>query len=214
VLLQNKDTYIDLHWRLLPDHYPVQLDSEIFWRPAVTVELAGSQVCSLSPEVLLQVLAVHGGKHCWERLCLVADIAWLLDAHPELDLPEVIAAAEESGCRRPLLLALALLKDVQQINLPSGIEDLVEQDRSVRVLRARVWERLTEGCLAAPGTQELFSFAAGLSENKMLTTRHLCGLLLNPTEAEWEAFRLPAPLSFLYVPFRLWRLLRKHLRRT
>jgi len=173
VLLQNQHTYIDLHWSLLPDHYPIQLDVEIFWRAAVKVDLAGSRVCSLSPEVLLQVLAVHGGKHCWERLCLVADIAWLLDAYPRLDWPNIIAAAEESGCRRAVLLALGILKDVQQITLPPNIETLVEQDRRVRDLRASVWQRLTGGHLAASSTRELLSFAAGLSKNKMLTVRHL-----------------------------------------
>lgn len=214
VLLHNKTSYIDLHWMLLLDHYPIQLDPETPWRSATTVELGGVGVRSLPPEVLLQVLAVHGGKHCWERLCLVADIAWLLDAHAGIDLPQVIAAAEASGCRRPALLALALVKDVQQTKLPAKVEELVEQDRAVQLLRAKVWKRLMEGPLTAPGTRELFSFAAGLSKHRTRTIRHLCGLLLNPTEAEWEAFRLPAALFVLYVPYRLWRLLRKYLRRT
>jgi hypothetical protein len=214
VLLHNRETHVDLHWRLLLDHYPIQLESETVWRRAITVEFGGLQVRSLSPEVLMLMLAVHGSKHCWERLCLVADIAWLLDAHPGIEWPAVIAAAEESGCRRPLLLALGLLKDVQQTKLPAKVEEPVEQDRAVQLLRAKVWKRLTEGPLAAPGTRELFSFAAALSPNRTRTIRHLFGLLLNPTEAEWEAFRLPASLFFLYVPFRLCRLLRKYLWRT
>ena len=80
--------------------------------------------------------------------------AWLLDAHPGIEWPAVIAAAEESGCRRPLLLALGLLKDVQQTKLPAKLEEPVEQDRAVQLLRAKVWKRLTEGPLAAPGTRE------------------------------------------------------------
>jgi hypothetical protein len=214
VLLHNKDSYINFHCRLLLYYYPIQLDSEIPWRSSTIVELGGLHIRSLPPEVLFQVLAVHGSKHCWDRLCLVADIAWLLAAHPGIDWPEVLAAAEESGCGRPLLLALALLKDVQQTKLPAIVDEPVEHNRAVQLLRARVWKRLIEGPLAAPGTRELFSFAAGLSTHRTRTIRHLCGLLLNPTEAEWEAFRLPAALFVLYVPFRLWRLLRKYLRRT
>ena len=210
VVLHNDETYLDLHWRLLRSHYPIQIDPRVIWRSALTTELGGFSVRSIPPEVLLLVLAVHGGKHCWGHLCLVADIAWLLDACPNVDWPEVILAAEESGCRRPLLLALALLKDVHQKTFPANIEELVAQDREVQVLRTKVWNRLTDDPLPAPDTRE-FSFAAGLSQRRTRTIRHFFGLMLDPTEAEWEVFRLPASLFFLYVPFRLCRLLRKYL---
>jgi len=210
VVLQNGETCVDLHWGLLRDHYLIQLDSETVWKSAVTTELGGVQVRSIPPEVLLQVLAVHGGKHCWGHLCLVADIAWLLDAYPGVDWLAVIMAAEESGCRRPLLLALALLKDVHQKTLPAKVEELVAHDREVQVLRTKVWKRLTDGPLPAPDTRE-FAFAAGLSERRTRTIRHFFGLMLDPKEAEWEVFQLPASMFLLYVPFRLCRLLRKYL---
>ena len=213
VVLHNDETYLDLHWRLLRSHYPIQIDSKMIWRSAITAEFGGLHIYSPTPEVLLLMLAVHGGKHCWGHLCLVADIAWLLDAHAGIELPAVIAMAEEYGCRRALLLALALLKDVHQNTLPANIEELVMQDREVQLLRSRAWNRLTDDPLPAPDTRE-FSFAAGLSENRVRTIRHFFGLLLDPTEAEWEVFRLPASLFFLYVPFRLCRLLRKYLWRS
>jgi hypothetical protein len=213
IVLRNQETYIDLHWRLLRDHYPIRLDPELVWRSAITVEFGELRARSISPEVLLQVLAVHGSKHCWGHLSLLADFAWLLDAHPGFDLPALIGAAGESGCRRPLLLALALLKDIQQTELPTKVEDFIAQDRKLQLLRAKVWKRLTEGPLPAPDTRE-FSFAAALSERRTRTIGHWLGLLLNPTEAEWVCFRLPASLFFLYVPFRLCRLLRKYFGRT
>jgi len=213
IVLRNQETYIDLHWRLLRDHYPIQLDPELIWRSVIPVEFGGLRVRSISPEVLLQVLAVHGGKHCWGHLSLVADVAWLLDAHPGFDWPALLGVAGKSGCRRPLLLAMALLKDIQQTELPAKVEDSIAQDQKLQLLRARVWKRLTESPLPAPDTRE-FSFAAGLSERRTRTIGHWLGLLLNPTEAEWVSFRLPASLFFLYVPFRLCRLLRKYFRRT
>ena len=210
VVLQNGETCLDLHWGLMRGHYPIQLDSKTIWRSAVTTELGGFHVRSIRPEVLLLLLAVHGGKHCWGHLCLIADIAWLLDACPTVDWPAVIMAADQSGCRRPLLLALAILKDVHQKTLPANIEELVMKDREVQLLRTRAWNRLTDDPLPAPDTRE-FSFAAGLSEHRTRTIRHFFGLMLDPTEAEWEVLQLPASMFPLYVPFRLCRLLRKYL---
>jgi hypothetical protein len=212
-VLRKHETYIDLHWRLLRDHYPIRLDPELVWGSAITVEYGGLDVRSISPEVLLQVLAVHGGKHCWGHLSLVADIAWLLDASPGFDWPALVEAAGESGCRRALLLALALLKDIYQTELPSTVGDAIAQDPKLQVLRAKVWKRLTESPLPAPDTRE-FSFAAALSERRTRTVGHWLGLLFNPTEAEWKSVRLPAALFFMYVPFRLCRLLHKYFRRT
>ena len=102
-------TAVDLHWRLTPIHYTVQLDPEILWRNIVSIRIAGSELPSLGPEALLLLLAVHGAKHCWESIGWLADVAWLLDANPHLDWQFAMKLADESSCQRPLLLAASLV---------------------------------------------------------------------------------------------------------
>ena len=38
-----------------------------------------------APEDLLRLLVLHGGKHVWERIAWLADVADLLRQHPDLD---------------------------------------------------------------------------------------------------------------------------------
>ncbi len=103
---------VDLHWRLTPSHYPVQLDPEILWRNRTVIDIAGTPLPTLTPEALMLLLAVHGAKHCWEALGWLADVAWLLDANPELEWTAVQALAAEARCERVVGLAESLINVV------------------------------------------------------------------------------------------------------
>src|SRR5262249_41194547 len=103
---------IDLHWRLTPSHYPIQLDPEILWRNQATIELAGSTLPSLAQEALLVLLSVHGAKHGWECIGWLADIAWLLDSNPHLKWPAAKDLAAETHCEYVVALAESLVNTV------------------------------------------------------------------------------------------------------
>ena len=199
-------TGVDLHWRLTPSHYTVQLDPEILWQNRISVRLAGSEVSSVGPEALLLLLAVHGAKHCWESIGWLADVAWLLSASPNFDWRLTMGLADESNCQRPLLLAASLLENVFQVALPD-----LPADPAVTGLQKRVISRWYESAAETPKSPELFSFAAALARRRRDSLRHLFGLLFHPTELEWSRHHLPESLFWLYAPGRGARLLGKYL---
>jgi len=199
---------VDLHWRLTPRHYTVQLNPDILWRHRTSITIAGSALPSITPEAMLLLLAVHGGKHCWEALGWLADIAWLLDANPQLDWQLAWKLAGEAKCQRPLLLASSLVTHLFDAHVPNLGSDPVAEK-----LRLRVLSRLYEGPIETPRSPELFSFAAALAHRPTDSVKHLLGVIFHPTEIDWKARRMPDSCFWLYTPARLARLCGKYLRR-
>jgi hypothetical protein len=189
---------VDLHWRLTPSHYTVQLDPEILWRSRTSITLAGSQIPTIAPEALLLLLAVHGAKHAWECLGWLADIAWLLNANQKLRWQGVMALAPNFGCQRAVALAESLVDAVFHSQPPSD------------PLCKRVLDRWYHGPLESPRSPELFSFACALAPRPTASARHLFGVIFAPTEIDWRGHRLPESLFWLYAAGRTWRLLRKY----
>ena len=193
---------VDLHWRLTPSHYTVQLDPEILWRHQTSLTIAGSQLPTLSTEALLLLLSVHGAKHGWEAMGWVADIAWLLDANPGVKWDAVMDLAAETQCERVVELAASLVKAVFEGATPDS-----------RLCR-RVLDRWYNGPLESPRSPELFSFAAALAGHRGDSLKHLLGVTFCPTEIDWRERRLPESLFWLYAPLRIARLTGKYLLKT
>ena len=72
------------------------------------VSLGGTQVRSLCNECTLVYLALHGGKHEWNHLRWVGDVAGVARLQP-MDWDRVYAMAARSGTLRMTRLALALV---------------------------------------------------------------------------------------------------------
>ena len=77
---------IDVHWRLVPPHFPSAFDELDGWESLATVTLAGRQVHTLAPEPLLLFLCSHGAKHMFERLGWICDIARVSHGHAGIGL--------------------------------------------------------------------------------------------------------------------------------
>jgi hypothetical protein len=155
------------------------------------------------------LLAVHGAKHCWESLGWLADVAWLLNANPDLDWQYAMKLADESKCQRPLLLAASLVHEVFDALLPE-----LPRDPAVAGLQQRVVSRWYEGHTESPRSPELLSFALDLARGRGGSMKHLLGVLFYPTEMEWATHRLPESLFWLYAPGRAVRLSSKYFLRT
>jgi hypothetical protein len=202
---------VDLHWRLTPRHYPVELDPELLWRSCGTIALAGTNLPTLRPEAAFLLLAVHGAKHLWKAIGWLADLAWLV--RNGFDWKSALELAQSARCGRPFPLAASLVSRVFNVESSPEVAAAIGKDPAVERLQARVLARWHEGPLETPRSPELFAFAATLSPSRAATLRHLAGLVLDPTENDWQAHRLPQRLFRLYAPARLARLAAKYLRR-
>jgi hypothetical protein len=198
-------TSVDLHWRLTPSHYPVQLDPEVLWRSKTILTVAGAVLPTLAPEALVLLLAVHGAKHCWEAIGWVADVARLLAAHPDLDWQRLLHLARETRCERPVLLASSLVHEVMETPVPNEILSAIQASREVQRLQAHVLHRWRYRPAESPQSTELLRFAALLARNRRDLLTHVQGLIFWPTQAEWSR----GPQTWR-TSGRILRLLRKY----
>jgi hypothetical protein len=98
------------------------------------------------------------------------------------------------------------------IDLPSAALEYTSRDRAARELVETVSQRLHDQILTPATAMESAAFSRGAFEHPGHRIRFLVGIFLEPTEAEYEALKLPLPLHWLYYFFRPLRLAFKYAR--
>lgn len=197
---------VELHWEVAPRYFSFALDHAALRRRLRRVSLAGTPARALSPEDLLLVLAVHGAKHCWDRLGWIVDVARLIGVHGDLDGEWLARHAAGRGALRMVRLALLLAEDPGGAVLPGGLAAVARADRVAGALAREARECLFA---AEPGTVDLLRqtrFHVRSRERPRDRALYLLRLATTPTLREWAGARLPAPLFWLHRvrrPFRL-----------
>ena len=155
------------------------------------------------------MLCLHGTKHCWPRLSMVSDIAWLMAAS-NIRWDEVLERARRLGSLRMILLGTALAGSLFEISLPEPILRGVAADRSVPTLAAQVTAGLLQ--TQAPGSNILGAgaFHMRARERWRDRVRYFVRLTTRVGVEDWQMADLPSWLVFLYPVLRFPRLLRKY----
>jgi hypothetical protein len=200
---------VELHWEILPRYYSCPIEVGEFWKQLHPVELSGKTVATLSPENQLLVLCLHhGGKHQWEKLSLVSDIAQLVITQKDMDWEKVAHLVARSGVDRMLLFSLYLAKHLLSAKLPAFIEDRVSMDESLMPLIKETEKRIFDLDGIPMTEMDRLFFFLRTRERARDKWRSLAGRLLTPTVNDWSFIRLPPALHPCYRivrPFRLAR---------
>jgi hypothetical protein len=175
------------------------------------IEFAGTQIETLSREDTALILAVHGGKHAWSRLCWACDFAEVLRSR-DINWSIVRKEAARLGVQSLLAVAAGVASRLFDAPIPDGMENL----RAVRRHAGLVAEICSNAAQdhSTPGTpneQSLrgFLLQAKLRERWRDRTRMLYRLAVTPSLSEWSVLKLPPILSPFYLVIRSFRLLRK-----
>lgn len=201
---------LELHTERTLRHFPLPPDLDDLARRLVPVLLSGHEIRTFASEDVLVMLCIHGSKDFWERISWVADIAELIQAHPQLDWAAVSRRADSWNARRILHLGLALASGMLDAPLPDAIGAQVQSDRVAATLASEVTVRLLRRQQSAFGSAGRFSFRRRMIEGPLAGWRYSIRLAVVPAEEDWQMLRLPAPLAPLYVALRPLRLLRKY----
>ena len=204
---------IDLHWKLTPQFDVLQIDEELLWNSTHEIALAGTRVPTIAPEPLFIFLAVHGAKHCWEHMGWIADLAWLTHSIDGFDFSRTYGLAKRLQNERAFLLACALMRDVFGCELPDTLRSAIAEDSRITGLLEAVHRRWRTGPLETPDTGEMLAFGAQMTQSRTALLGSLFAGTFRPSWHEWQRYKLPEPLFWLYAPLRIPRLLRKHVGR-
>ena len=206
-MVRDGDTVlVELHWAFAPRYFRFPLRPEMLEREPLLLD--GRQVETIAPADLLVVLCVHGGRHLWNRLGWVVDIAEILRARPEVAWGASLARATALGVRRMLLVGLGLAREALGAQLPGVLEQALSADHTAVALTRRLENRLF---LEHAGGSLLATTARlHLAMRERWRDRAAYALLGAITPSERDAPDLVHGPRILRAAVRPFRLLREH----
>lgn len=175
---------VEFHTERTFRYHPRPLPLERLFERQARVTIDARQIPALAPEDELILICIHGGKHFWERLSYIADVAALV-SRQELDWERVHFAAEEVSGQRMLYVGLQLAADVLGAKLPRSIAVAVRRDPAVSRLTQQILRWLPAGGTAPPEIFERAVFRTRLRGGLFSSVAYLFRLTFSPTEDDW-----------------------------
>jgi hypothetical protein len=202
-------TCVELHWKIAPDFLPCGLKMNRVWKSLDWTTFAGCRVRCLTPEDSLLALCAHGSRHHWDKLEWICGVAEILRTNPRMSWKLILEHVRDTRSERVLLFGIALAEDLLGAGLPE-----VLRSRMIKHPQVRRLAREAQAALFTADPPQLTVVGQSLRHARLLDrwpdrVRMLARLLFRPKYHDWICFKLPAGLSFLYYPLRIFRLLWK-----
>jgi len=198
--------WVDLHWQIAATHLAQRFNFDELWHRRRILTLGRKPISTFSAEDTALVLAVHGGKHLWQRLSWLADFAESLSQN--LDWQALRLRARDAHAERMLLVALALAEDVIQVQLPSEFAAAIRDDHVVQTMAADIARKLFEDKTDAEQDGSRWFALLQLADSRWDGMRSAARFALGSGPREWQAVRLPDSLFAFYPLLRIAGLLR------
>ncbi|MFZ0866149.1 MAG: nucleotidyltransferase family protein [Candidatus Sulfotelmatobacter sp.] len=200
---------LDLHWNIAPPHMGQCFYFDDLWQRRGTLLLGGRSLATFSAEDLVVILAVHGGKHVWERLCWLSDFAKCLQA-PNLDWAILRTRARAARAEKMLLLAFSLAQGMMGVQLP--VDDLsiaVNADTVLQGIATRIERNLFRPELNVETDVARWLALLRLSDHGWDRVRSVARFAFGSGPREWQTVSLPDSLFAFYPILRIAALLRQ-----
>ena len=205
---QHPEVHLEIHWGIAPIWFFPSTDYEPWWDRVEQIPLGGGNIPSLSVEILVFTLCVHGAKHLWSNLKWISDLARLIEIR-KINWLDLMELASRLKCQRMIHLGLLLAKHLLDAPVPPPIINNIEKDD----LSVRFCREVRESYYAndLPGIMTSSTFLAKVQDKWLNRFRVCLGLCLTPTMVERESFPLPEYLHSFYYLYRPIRLIKKYL---
>jgi hypothetical protein len=201
---------VELHNDATLRYFPRPLPIKHVFARQTRVRVDAHEVPAASAEDELVMACVHGAKHFWERLSLIADVAGLLARQRNLDWHRAAESARAVEAERLLHSGLRLANEVLRAELPEAIAGPVHEDAAAAKMVARVLRRLPAAGYAPPGLIERALFRLRMRGGVLSAPAYLLRLSLSPTEEDWQARGAVSASPWLDALRRPLRLARKY----
>ena len=198
--------HLELHWRC--DVWTEELSEEL-WGRCRPIDWMGVRIKYPAEDALLLFLCDHGARHKWLRLKWLSDAAMLLSRQRPAECDNLIAVARRLDLALILAQTALLANWLYEIRLPEPLRNLIFQEKSVYKLAIEAL-----GALLGSDQYRLLGGLRDMRYNMCLksTMSHYTALkylLISPSD--FEEFRLPDNLFWLYCPLRPFLWLKRHI---
>lgn len=211
---RDRSVNLELHWKLSGSHFAVPLEMHRLWQQTETLNLAGTEVNTLSFTDLLIYLCLHGSRHSWERFGWICDVHELICSHENIDWELLNAEAVRLGCKNVVGLALRQVHEFFGLSVPVSNWNTIINDSTFEEIVADTRHRLFSPETLPIIIGDRYSYHLKLKEkvwDKWKLHFHYAAwysrIIILPNEADKSLFYLPRSLTALYFvtrPFRLF----------
>jgi hypothetical protein len=178
---------VELHTERTMRYFPRGLPIEDFFARRQSVRADGHQVPALATEDELLLICIHGAKHLWDRLSMVADVAALITRQSPLDWARAFATARAVGAERMLHTGLLLAGNLLSAPLPQNVQERLHSDQSAAQLALKIAAWLPSAGLAAPGLFSRAIYRMRMRGSLVSGFGYLLRLTFSPTQEDWQA---------------------------
>ncbi len=208
--MTSNDVHIELHWKLFREKIAKHMDMKSYYSNKSKVKINNENINTLSLEIMIVYLCLHGSKHLWERIEWILDIDKLISSqNKEIDWNIVLDIAEEMNCKISLFLGLNLSKLFFDTKFNEKISGLLINKLTIK---------LTDEILVFTNKlflleedykkyQDVNLFQLKLIQSKKDKMKHFISVYFSITKNDYLAFPLPNYLNFVYYfikPFRVF----------
>jgi hypothetical protein len=177
---------VELHTERTMRYFPRGLPIEEFFARRQYIAIDSHQIPALAIEDELLLICIHGAKHLWERLSLVADIAAFVDRQTSLNWEHSFATARAVGAERMLDTGLLLARNLLGVALPQNVQARLHSDRSASQLAAKIATWLPSAGQAPPGLFSRALYRVRMRGSVISGLRYLLRLTFSPTHEDWS----------------------------
>jgi hypothetical protein len=178
---------VEVHTERTMRYFPRGLPIEEFFARRQSVSVDGHQIPALAIEDELILICVHGAKHLWERLSLVADVVAFLARQTSLDWERMFATARAVGTGRILNTGLLLASNLLCATLPQNVQTRLQSDRAALRLAAKIATWLPSAGQAPPGLLARALYRMRMRGSGLSGLGYLLRLTFSPTQEDWSA---------------------------
>jgi hypothetical protein len=203
IALENEETgvMIDLHWALTPPSWPVKPNHADLWTRPVEIELGGTRMSTLEPDIQLFYLVVHAAKDGWHRLRMLCDLAELIRGEPDWNWEQTLAHAEENGGLRMVLISVLLISRLLETPIPDWVKTRAVGDAKALEISARIVRHLAIADEKKGKPSSIFvlsAFQLSQFDRRWDRLSYAVRTSLRPRMAHVTFIRLPPRLISLY----------------
>jgi Uncharacterised nucleotidyltransferase len=178
---------VELHTEHTMRYFPLGLPIEEFFARRQLVSVDGHRIPALAIEDELLLICIHGAKHLWERLSLVADVAAFVARQTALNWERSFATARAVGAERMLNSGLLLASNLLGAALPQNIRARLQSDRSAAQLAATIATWLPSAGRTPPGLVARALYRVRMRGSVIAGLGYLLRLTFSPTQEDWPA---------------------------
>jgi hypothetical protein len=114
---------LDVHWQLNQTWVSVSWPLDSAWDNLSTISIYEQDIKTLSPELSVILICVHGVKHFWQELKWLADLTHIIFRYPDLSWETIFYNAETYGVKKMLSRGLLLSEEYCGIHYPLIVVD-------------------------------------------------------------------------------------------